>query len=173
MDSDLLSYYAFGLTYLLTAFAIFTDLVNILFDYPWLKLRVSYGKMKFTVLKLFFWYLFQLLWAALQNKRIWILSSLTFQPVFAEETCCSDECRCLQPIIWACIEGLLCWMETGSEKSLTKPLKEATQNLHSFPPAVFLVFISDDFMCFWREFVNVVVDFTLDIVFLSEMIYKS
>ena len=121
----------------------------------------------------FFWYLFQLLWAELRNKCIWILSSLTFQPVFAEETCCSDEYRCLQSIIWACIEGLLCWMETGSEKSLIKPLKEATQNLHSFPPAVFLVFISHDFMCFWREFVNVVVDFTLDMFFLSVMIYKS
>lgn len=42
LDSDLLSYCAFGLTYLLTAFATFTDLVNILFDYPWLKLRVAW-----------------------------------------------------------------------------------------------------------------------------------
>lgn len=50
-DSDLLSYCAFGLTYLLTAFAIFTDLVNILFDYPWLKLIVWLSLIEFHMEK--------------------------------------------------------------------------------------------------------------------------
>ena len=68
----------------------------------------------------------------------------------------------------ACIEGLLCRVETGSEKSTSELSKEATQNLHSFLQVVFLIFISNDPMCFWKRFVNIVVDFTLDISFCQK-----
>ena len=54
---------------------------------------------------------------------------MTFQPVFAEETCCSDEYRCFQSVIWACIEGLLCRMETGLELIHKEPTLDEQERI--------------------------------------------